>query len=324
MAATYKDYYQILGVDRNTKQEDIQRAYRKLARKYHPDINKAADAEQRFKEVNEAYQVLKDPEKREKYDRLGENWEQGQDFRPPPGWEGSFDFGRGAAGAGGGFQAGGGDFSDFFESLFGQAFRQQGGRAGRGQPFYGAGAGADQEAVIRLSLEDAFSGGTRSITLTSQEMQADGTVRPRNKTYDVKIPAGILPGQKIRLAGQGAPGRTSAGDLYLKVELEPHPRFELKGRDLYTDVSLSPWEAALGAQVPVSTVNGSVNLKVPAGTQSGQKLRLKSKGMPNPKGSPGNLYAKVQIRVPRKMSPEEKRAFEELQRISSFNPRSQR
>ena len=321
MAATYKDYYQILGVSRDAKQEDIQRSYRKLARKYHPDINQAADAEQRFKEVNEAYQVLKDPEKRKKYDQLGENWEQDQDFRPPPGWEGGFDFGRGA-GARGGFQPGGGNFSDFFESLFGGAFRQQGGQAGRGQPF--PGTGADQEAVIRLDLADAFSGGTRTITLTTQEMQADGTIRPGSKTYDVKIPAGVLPGQKIRLAGQGAAGPAGRGDLYLKVELEPHPRFDLKGRDLYTDISLAPWEAALGAEIPVPTVTGSVNLKVPAGTQGGQKLRLKGKGMPDPKGSAGNLYAVVRIKVPKKMTAEEKRAFEELQRISSFNPRSQR
>jgi curved DNA-binding protein len=324
MAVGYKDYYEALGVERNAGQEDIQRAYRKLARKYHPDLNKGPDAEQKFKEVNEAYQVLRDPAKRKAYDQLGAGWQEGQEFRPPPGWQTDFDYGsRTGFGQESGFRsAGEGDFSDFFETLFGRAFRQPyQGPAGR-ESF--ARSGADHEAILRISLEEAFRGGMKTVTLTSQNPQAAGSVAAGQKTYDVKIPAGILPGQKIRLAGQGgyARGEGPRGDLYLKVDIEPHPRFRLDGRDLHVDVALAPWEAALGAEVRVPTLTGPLTVTIPKGTQSGQKLRLKGKGMPASRRAPGDLYAVVQIKVPKHLSEPERKAFEELRGVSSFNPRS--
>jgi curved DNA-binding protein len=318
MAVGYKDYYQALGVSRDASQDEIQRAYRKLARKYHPDLNKSSDAEEKFKEVSEAYEVLKDPEKRKAYDQLGADWKEGQDFRPPPGWDMHFDFGRGA-GPGQGFQAGGFDegvFSDFFESLFGGSFGG-GRRSARGRsPFGGAQAqqgGADQEAVLRLGLEEAYRGGTRPVTLE--------TPGAGQRRLDVRIPPGILPGRKIRLAGQGGQGPGGKGDLYLRIEVDPHPRFRLEGKDLHTDLPVTPWEAVLGARVQVPTLDGPVSLKIPGGTQSSQKMRLRGKGMPDPKGA-GDLYANIQIRVPKKPSQKEKEAFEELSRVSSFNPRT--
>jgi len=328
MAIKFKDYYETLGVSRNATQDEIQRSYRKLARKYHPDINKEPGAEEKFKEINEAYEVLKDPEKRKKYDQLGAHWKEGQDFRPPPGWDVHFDFG---AGPGAGqreqtfyWSSEGGDFSDFFEALFGGASFRQGFRSAKGSgPFVRHQRGADHEAVLRISLEEAYRGGTKSITLQTQKMAPDGTISTGQKKYDVKIPPGILPGQKIRLAGQGGEGTGGGakGDLYLKVEIEPHPRFRLKGRDLYMDLPIAPWEAALGGEVKISTLSGNVTLKIPPGTQSGQKLRLKGKGMPNPTGAPGDLYAVVQIRVPRHLTAKEKEMFQELRKTSSFNAR---
>ncbi len=331
MAVKFKDYYETLGVARTASQDEVQRAYRKLARKYHPDVNKAKDAEEKFKEINEAYEVLKDPEKRKMYDQLGPDWRSGQDFRPPPGWD--FHTYRGAGGGQADSQWGGmgaGGFSDFFETLFGgRGFRQSYGRTGRGgagfEQFGGTWrqAGADQETTIRITLQDAFHGGVRPIALQSQSIGANGQVEVREKRYDIKIPPGILPGKKIRLTGQGAPGIGGApsGDLYLKVEIEPDPVFKLKGRDLYVEVPVSPWEAVLGTEVPVATISGSVNLKIPPGTQSGQKLRLRGKGMPNPKGTAGDLYVTVAIRVPVNPSPREKELFEELKKVSDFNPR---
>jgi curved DNA-binding protein len=328
MAVKFRDYYEVLGVDRTAKQEEIQRAYRKLARKFHPDVNKAPDAEDKFKEINEAYEVLKDPEKREKYDQLGAHWKDGQDFRPPPGWETHFDFGRGAGPGQTEFHWGGtGGFSDFFEALFG-------GARGRGGPFGGmrgggpgAGwsqAGADQEATIRISLEDAFQGATKTITLQSQSVTPDGQLSVQSKNYEVKIPKGILNGQKIRLAGQGGEGIGGGprGDLFLKVEIGPHPLYEVDGRDLILKLPLTPWEAVLGAEVEVSTLSGPVSLKIPPGTQSGQKMRLKGKGMPHPKGSPGDLYVVIHIVVPKKPGDRERELFEELRKVSHFKPRS--
>ena len=328
MAVKFRDYYEVLGVDRTAKQEEIQRAYRKLARKFHPDVNKAPDAEVKFKEINEAYEVLGDPEKRQKYDQLGAHWKDGQDFRPPPGWETHFDFGRGAGPGQTEFHWGGtGGFSDFFETLFG-------GARGRGGPFggmrgggQGAGwsqAGADQEATIRISLEDAFQGATKTITLQSQSVTPDGQLSVQSKNYDVRIPKGILNGQKIRLAGQGGEGIGSGprGDLFLKVEIGPHPLYEVDGRDLILKLPLTPWEAVLGAEVEVSTLSGPVSLKIPPGTQSGQKLRLKGKGMPHPKGAPGDLYVVIHIVVPKKPGDRERELFEELQKVSRFKPRS--
>lgn len=325
MAVKYRDYYEILGIKREASQDEVQRAYRKLARKFHPDVNKAADAEDKFKEINEAYEVLKDPEKRKMYDQLGPNWRSGQDFRPPPGWDVRYDFGQG--GRQGDFQWGsaGGGFSDFFESLFGSGgFRQaQGGPGGFNRGTVWRQAGADQETTIRISLDEAFRGGSKPIVLQSQAVNPKGQIEVEERRYDVKIPAGILPGQKIRLSGQGGEGTGGGprGDLYLKVEIDPHPLFTLKGRDLYVEVPVSPWEAVLGAEVEMPTPSGNVSLKIPAGTQNGRKLRLRAKGMPNPRGSAGDLYATVSVKVPTSPSQRERELFEELRKESGFNPR---
>lgn len=328
MAVKFRDYYEILGVPRTASQEEIQRSYRKLARKYHPDVNKAANAEDKFKEINEAYEVLKDPEKRKKYDQLGADWKTGQEFRPPPGWESPFGFGQGGGRTeyqwGGGGGGGGGGFSDFFETLFGgRGFRDtfKGGR--QREPAWEQ-TGADQEAEIRISVEDAFEGATKSIGLQSQTVTPGGQLSVQEKNYEVKIPKGILPGQKIRLSGQGAAGSGGGarGNLYLKIDIEPHPVFRLEGRDIYVDLLLAPWEAVLGCEVPIPTPAGSVNLKIPSGTQGGQKLRLRGRGMPSPRGAAGDLYAVVTIAVPRNPTEREKAIYEELRQASNFNPRS--
>ncbi|MDR3568039.1 MAG: J domain-containing protein [Syntrophobacteraceae bacterium] len=328
MAVKYRDYYELLGVKRAASQAEIQRGYRKLARKYHPDVSKASNAEDKFKEINEAYEVLKDPEKRKMYDQLGSNWRSGQEFRPPPGWQAS-DFGRG-----GGYQeefhfdSAGGGFSDFFESLFGGAggFRQARGGAG---PGFGRGAvhrqaGADHETSIRISLEEAFHGGAKPILLQSRSVSPEGQLEVSEKRYDVKIPPGVLPNQKIRLTGQGAEGAGGGprGHLYLKVEIEPHPVFTLSGRDIAMELPLAPWEAVLGAEVRVSALSGSIDLRIPPGTQGGQKLRLRGKGMPNPKGAAGDLYITIALKVPTNPSPEEQELYEQLKKSSSFDPRA--
>ncbi len=249
MAVKFRDYYEVLGVPRTATQEEIQRSYRKLARKYHPDVSKAEGAEDKFKEINEAYEVLKDPEKRKKYDQLGPDWKTGQDFRPPPGWDVHFDFGQ-AGGEQSDFQWGGaGGFSDFFETLFGsRRFRETHGGARRPGGAVWRQAGADQEATLRITLEDAFHGATRSVTLQSQTVTPEGRISVQEKTYDVKIPPGILPGQRIRLSGQGSEGLGGGppGDLYLKIEIEPHPVYRLSGRDITVDLPVTPWEAVLG------------------------------------------------------------------------------
>jgi curved DNA-binding protein len=327
MAVEFRDYYEVLGVPRTATQGEIQRSYRKLARKYHPDVNKAKDAEDKFKEINEAYEVLKDPEKRQKYDQLGPNWKAGQEFRPPPGWDVHFDFGPGGGGQSE-FQWGGtGGFSDFFEALFGgqrfrEAHRGAGGRPGQGPVW--AQAGSDQEAILKISLDKAFRGATESIALQMQSVTPEGQVSVQEKNYEVKIPAGILSGQKIRLAGQGGQGTGGGprGNLYLKVEIDPHPVYRVNGRDLTMDLPVAPWEAVLGAEVRLMTLAGEVTLKVPPGTQSGQKLRLRGQGMPNPKGASGDLYAIVSIVVPKEPSGQERELFEKLQEVSSFRPRS--
>jgi curved DNA-binding protein len=327
MAVQFRDYYEVLGVPRTATQEEIQRSYRKLARKFHPDVSKVKDAEDKFKEINEAYEVLKDPEKRQKYDQLGANWKAGQEFRPPPGWDVHFDFGSGGGGQSE-FQWGGpGGFSDFFETLFGGQRSQHPHRSGRGRRGGGpvwTQAGSDQEAAIKIPLEEAFRGATKPITMQTQSITPEGQLAVQEKSYEVKIPEGILNGQKIRLAGQGGEGTGGGprGDLYLKVEIEPHPVYRVSGRDLSMDLPITPWEAVLGAEVQLTTLAGVVTLRVPAGTQSGQKLRLRGKGMPNPKGAPGDLYAVISIAVPKKPSERERELFEELQRVSDFRPRS--
>ncbi|RLB06522.1 MAG: J domain-containing protein [Deltaproteobacteria bacterium] len=326
MAVKYKDYYEILGVPRNATQEEIHAAYRKLARKYHPDVNKSPDAEEKFKEIGEAYEVLKDPEKRKKYDQLGANWKAGQDFTPPPGWEVHFDFwGPGEETGETSWRTT--DFSDFFETLFGGGFKRTRARSGRtGGPFTGTWVqdGQDQEAKITITLEDAYRGGTKTIMLQTPKIDENGNVTMETKSYEVKIPPGVTAGQKIRLSGQGQPGTGGGrpGDLYLVVDIAPHPYYRLEGRDIYYKLKVTPWEAALGAQVDVPTPGGFVSVRIPPGTSSGKKLRLRGKGLPNPKGKPGDFYVEVEIAVPEKLTSREKELFEELKKHSTFNPRS--
>ena len=312
----YKDYYEILGVSRSASQDEIKKAYRKLARKCHPDTCKDdPNAEQRFKEINEAYEVLKDSEKRSRYDALGSNWQQGQNFTPPPGFEDIFSSfgGRGARGGGrtfsfdfGGGAQGGGGFSDFFEALFG------GGMCGMGQenPFGGRGGsvrGRDVESEITVSLSEAHKGGTRELSL-----QGAGGI----KRLNVKIPAGAHDGIRIRLAGQGNPGPGGSGDLYLKIRLARDPRYSLEGSDLIAEVPVTPWDAALGGNIEVQTLDGKVKMKLPAGISSGQRLRIKGKGMAHK----GDFYARIKVVVPKKLSAEEKKLFEKLRSVSEFKP----
>ncbi len=327
----YKDYYETLGVARGASKDEIQKAYRKLARKYHPDVSKLDDTETKFKEINEAYEVLKDPDKRKKYDQFGSAWKQArQGGSPPPGWEGiPFDFSQftGAGGAGGhrgGFHfegggVGGSGFSDFFEMLFGGAGGGPGaagagfgGRRGRHQV---ARQGADQETTITLTLEEAARGGKRELALTDGGGQT--------KTLSVKIPPGVKPGGRIRLAGQGAAGAGGGqpGDLYLRVELAPHPSLRLQGTDLHTTVPIAPWEAALGGRATVPTLDGEETIKIPEGTSSGRKVRLRGKGFPRSKEGAGDLYAEFRIVVPEELSDEERTLYERLQEISDFEPR---
>jgi len=319
MPVAFRDYYEVLGVPRDASAEDIRRAYRKLAREFHPDVNKDAGAEDRFKEVAEAYEVLRDPEKRERYDRLGANWKAGQDVSGSPDFD-SFRTGQGGFGGFGGFGGGGetrvefGDsgFSDFFESLFGNRPRTAG-RTGGGFDGFSV-RGGDQEATLELSLEEAARGGRRRISLEG------------GRDYEVNIPAGVVDGQRIRLAGEGSPGAGGgpSGDLFLRVRLKPDPRFRIEGRDIYTDVRVAPWEAALGASVEVPTLTGTSRVKVPAGSSSDRRLRLRGKGLPAPRGEPGDLYAVVKIVVPKKLSSEEQQLFERLAAESSFDPRARR
>jgi len=310
----FKDYYRILGVDPKASQDEIQRAYRKLARKYHPDVSDNPDAEARFKEVSEAYEALKDPEKRAAYDQAREQ-PQGRagSWQPPPGWEGGFDFG------GGGFTSvDPSEFSEFFETLFGGA---PGGAQRRGGPGFSA-RGADQRARIRVDLETAYHGGSRAITLQEPERAPDGAARTRERTLNVRIPPGVTDGQQIRLRGQGEPGRggAAAGDIYLEVEIEPHARFQLEGRDIYVTVPIAPWEAALGARIQVPTLDGNVDMKVPPGSQSGKKLRLRGRGMP---GKPkGDQYVILRIVTPPADNDKAKAAYRRMAEEMPFNPRA--
>ncbi|HLP39920.1 MAG TPA: DnaJ C-terminal domain-containing protein [Fibrobacteria bacterium] len=322
----YKDYYKILGLQRGATQEEIKRAYKKLARKYHPDVSKEKNAEEKFKEVNEAHEVLKDPEKRAAYDRLGANWKAGQDFRPPPGWDSGFEFrggGRGPHFHASGFEGmgGGAAFSDFFESLFG-AGSPFGASFREGTQRAGAFKGEDHHARIQITLEDAFHGATRQVKLERPEVDGRGHVVTKAHTLNVKIPAGVTAGQQIRLPGQGAagPGGGPTGDLYLEIEVAPHALFELKGRDIYLDLPVTPWEAALGATVSVPTLGGTVEVKVRPGARGGQKMRLKGRGLPG--DPPGDQYLVIQVAVPPADTAAKRRLYEEMSQSMPFNPRA--
>lgn len=349
MAVKYVDYYETLGVPRTASQEEIQRAYRKLARKYHPDVNKSKGAEENFKKIGEAYEVLRDPEKRKRYDALGANWREGQEFSPPPGWEDFFSGARsgGAWGATGGmrFENFGdfgdlGDrifgrsgsarsgFSDFFERLFGGAMGREAGEGTEDERFgspgtarngYGAG---DQEADVTISLEEAYFGTKKLIALQTPPGNGFGGGRRKTRQISVNIPPGTVEGKKLRLAGQGAavgPGRQ--GDLYLTIHIAPDPRFTVKGADIETEVPVTPWEAALGSKIQVPIVGGSAGVTLPAGIESLKRLRIKGKGLAKGAGERGDLYAIIKVVVPKRLSPKERELFEELGRSSSFRPR---
>lgn len=309
----FKDYYQLMGVDKSASQDEIKRAYRKLARKYHPDVSKESDAEIRFKEVGEAYEVLKDPEKRAAYDQLGANWKAGQDFNPPPDWDAGFEF------SGGGFTGGtDSDYSDFFESLFGRSFGSA--QAGRQYQAYQA-RGEDHHAKVLIDLEDAYQGATRSISLQTPEVDSSGHINTKQRTLNVKIPKGVKQGQRIRLSGQGSPGMggAPAGDLYLEIEFKPHRIYRVQGHDVYLDLPLTPWEAALGASVKVPTPDGNVDLKIAQGTASGRKLRLKARGIPGK--PPGDLYVVAQITLPSADSDAAKDLYRKMEQQLAYNPR---
>lgn len=293
-------------LERDASQDEIKRAYRKLARKYHPDVSKKADAEARFKELGEAYAVLKDPEKRAAYDELGENWKAGQEFRPPPNWDAGF----GSTG-GGGSSA----HSDFFESLFGQGFRsdrRQGGFNARGE---------DHHAKIVIDLEDAYHGAKRDISMRTSEPDGGGHVVSKQRTLNVKIPKGVKQGQRIRLSGQGSAGLGNgpAGDLYLEIEFKPHRMFKIEGRDLYLDLPVTPWEAALGATIKAPTPDGPVDLKIPPDTTSGATLRLRKRGIPGT--PPGDLYAILKITLPAANSDAAKDLYRKMETELAYNPR---
>lgn len=314
----YQDYYAILGVKRDASAEDIKKSYRKLAQKYHPDVTKDPKGEEKFKELAEAYQTLKDPEKRAAYDQLGTSYQPGQEFRPPPDWERQFRE-RAGNGATESFSFDDLDLADLFEGLRGHA--RGGGRQGR--PAMQV-PGEDFEATVHLRLEDAYSGTQVDLNLEMPEIGDQGVLRRVPRTIKARIPKGATDGMRLRLRGQGGKGFNGGrdGDLFLNVALHPHPLFRPSGHDLYLDLPLTPWEAALGATVEVPTLSGAVNLKVPAGTTAGKKLRLGKKGLPKPSGGEGDLYAIVQIVNPTMLNERERALFKELADQSTFDPRA--
>lgn len=307
----FKDYYATLGIDRSANPDEIKRAYRKLARKYHPDVSKEADAEARFKDVSEAYEALSDPEKRAAYDEVGQRYQRGQEFHPPPGWDSGYEFsGRGSG------SEDGMDFSDFFESLFGRGAHDAGPRG----PMRAS--GGDHHAKILIDLEDAYRGARRTISLRAPVTDAKGHTTLQERQLDVNIPKGVREGQHLRLAGQGRPGFGGgpAGDLYLEIAFRPHPYFRVDGRDVYLDLPVAPWEAALGATVAVPTPGGAVQLSIPGGSPSGRKLRLKGKGLPS--HPPGDMYAVLNLVQPPASTEAAKEAYAALARaFPGFNPR---
>ena len=321
MAVAFRDYYETLGVPRDASNEDIRKAYRKLARENHPDVNKDPGAEDRFKEISEAYEVLREPDKRKRYDQLGANWKAGQDVSGAAGWEDVLRRGRQRGGGGGGPSGGfgdgvrvefggdfdGADFSEFFGDLFGG-----GGGGGRSSIFDSFGGGrtrrsADQEAILELSLEEAAAGGSRRLSIDGRELEVD-------------IPPGVRDGQRLRV--RGGASSDSDGDLILLIRLRPHPRLRIKGDDLQVDLPIAPWEGALGAKVPVQTLTGTAQVTVPPGSSSGRRLRLRGEGLPTEGGGKGDLYAVVSIKVPKTLTRKERDLLEQLSKVSKFNPRA--
>ncbi len=319
----YKDYYKIMGLSRSATPEDIKRAYRKLSRQFHPDISKEKNAEARFKEIGEAYEVLKDPEKRAAYDQLGANWKAGQDFRPPPKWN------TGAEHAGRGFEwefstggpSAGSDYSDFFETLFRRGFDS--GAAGRRSRSAFQAKGQDHHAKIQIDLEDAYHGATRTVNLQVSQTDGRGQVTTRQHQITFKVPQGVRPGQRIRLGGQGAPGTGGGepGDLYLEVEFSPHALYRVDKHDVYLDLPVAPWEAALGAEVTAPTPSGQVELKIPPNSATGRKLRLKGRGLPG--ATPGDFYFVLQMVTPSADSGSAKTFYDSMARhFKTFSPRA--
>jgi curved DNA-binding protein len=327
----FRDYYQMLGVARTATADEIKKSYRRLARKYHPDVSKEKNAEQKFKEVQEAYEVLKDPEKRAAYDQLGSEWKTGQQFRPPPDWGSGFEFRGAPRGAGRGAKAGARQeeefeqaegYSDFFSSLFGA--RGFGG-AGGGSPFAGGSprrAARDHHARVDIDLEEAYAGTTRTLELKRPDLKPDGTLDVKTHAVRVTIPAGVTDGQLIRLAGQGeqSPGGGKPGDLYLEVHIRPDKLFQLEGRDVTLTLPVAPWESALGATVTVPTLGGAVEMHIPANSQSGQKLRLRGRGLP---GQPaGDQYIQLKVVIPPANSPETRAVYDDMKQKMDFDPRA--
>ncbi len=317
-AMEFKDYYKVLGVERTASEGEIKKAFRRLARIHHPDLSKAADAPVRMRELNEAYEVLRDKEKRAAYDRVDQGAQGGQPFEPPPGWDSGFEFSGGPGEFGDGA-----DHSAFFEALFGAARRG----TARGRPGQGSDPGRarreqDHHAKIVIPLEDSFHGATRQFTLHSPQLDASGTVALHERVLQVSIPKGIRAGQQIRLAGQGSAGFGNGprGDLYLEVEFEPHARWRLDGRDLYTTLRVAPWEAALGAAVNVPVPGGDVEVSVPAGSQTGRKLRLRGRGIPG--SPPGDVYVLLEVVLPPAKDDKARAAYRKMAEDLSFDPRA--
>lgn len=309
----FKDYYKILGVERGATQDEIKRAYRKLAREFHPDINKDAAAESQFKEVGEAYEVLGNVEKRAAYDQLGQSWRQGQEFKPPPNWDAGFEF------SGAGSERAQGDYSDFFDMIFGGM--RGAGRPGAGRAEFHA-RGEDHHAKILIDLRDALEGVARSISLRVPEIDESGHVVLRDKTLTVQIPKGVIEGQNIRLKGQGSPGtgRLPAGDLYLEVRFKPDTLYRPVGKDLYLELPIAPWEAALGASVKMPTPAGPIIVKIPPGSTHGRELRIRGRGIPS--AEPGDLYAVIKIVLPPADNEKARKIYQDMANELSFNPRA--
>jgi curved DNA-binding protein len=346
MPVKYRDYYEVLGVPRTASEAEIKKAFRKLAREYHPDVAKnKKQAEEKFKEVNEAYEVLGDPAKRKKYDELGPNWSSGAEFRPPPGWDSAGGFrGRGPRGEEFDFHFGGTGFSDFFEQLFGARSGRGTGGFGRSGAFteedFATERGRDIEGDLMVTLEEAMRGSVRSVSVrhgvpcqncggTGQRARhlcnvCGGTGQVfRTDTYQVKIPAGVTEGQRLRVAGRGEAGAGGgeAGDLYLRVRFAKHPDFEVEDHNLIYEAELAPWEAVLGANISVPTLAGQVNIKIPPGTSNGQKLRVRGRGLPDRNGGSGDLIVVTSVEVPSRISDGERKLWEQLAKESRFNPR---